>query len=181
MKKKKDQGAWTRSPVLSVCLRPPQKIFAPAATADDITWLHPSHFLKQRFSIPVLAPRSEYFAYLSLLTHLIQIISSLEVRSVHELCSDWHAPYTVSIAPCSLSRVNPLKFTSEHSFMDLRCATSSRTDKSNIIHLCKYIQFKFSSRTLQCSFNGIYAFASNWNIGGISCDVHFAGHLQCSA
>ncbi len=43
-------------------------------------------------------------------------------------------------------------FTSEHSFMDLHCATSSRTDKSNIIHLCKYIQFKFSSRTLQCSF-----------------------------
>ncbi len=56
--------------------------------------------LKQRFSIPVLAPpRSAYFACLSLLTHLIQIISSLEVRSVHELCSDWHAPYTGSIAP----------------------------------------------------------------------------------
>ncbi len=58
----------------------------------------------QRFSIPVLAPpRSAYFACLSLLTHLIQIISLLEVRSVHELCSDWHAPYTapytVSIAP----------------------------------------------------------------------------------
>ncbi len=56
--------------------------------------------LIQRFSIPVLAPpRSAYFACLSLLTHLIQIISLLEVRSVHELCSDWHAPYTVSIAP----------------------------------------------------------------------------------
>ncbi len=67
---------------------------------------------RPRFSIPVLAPCSEYFAYLSLLTHLIQIISSLEVRSVHELCSDWHAPYTVSIAPYSPSRGNPLKFTS---------------------------------------------------------------------
>ncbi len=45
--------------------------------------------LHQRFSIPVLAPpRSAYFACLSLLTHLIQIISLLEVRSVHELCSD---------------------------------------------------------------------------------------------
>ncbi len=55
---------------------------------------------QQRFSIPVLAPpRSAYLACLSLLTHLIQIISSLEVRSVHELCSDWHAPYTGSIAP----------------------------------------------------------------------------------
>ncbi len=57
-------------------------------------------YLDQRFSIPVLAPpRSAYFACLSLLTHLIQIISLLEVRSVHELCSDWHAPYTGSIAP----------------------------------------------------------------------------------
>ncbi len=56
-------------------------------------------------------PRSAYFACLSLLTHLIQIISLLEVRSMHELCSDWHAPYTGSIAPYSLSRGNPLKFT----------------------------------------------------------------------
>ncbi len=69
--------------------------------------------LNQRFSIPVLAPhRSTYFSCLSLLTHLIQIISSLEVRSMNELCSDWHAPYTVSIAPYSLSRGKPLKFTS---------------------------------------------------------------------
>ncbi len=41
-------------------------------------------------------PRSAYFACLSLLTHLIQIISLLEVRSMHELCSDWHAPYSLS-------------------------------------------------------------------------------------
>ncbi len=68
--------------------------------------------VKQRFSIPVLAPpRSAYFACLSLLTHLIQIISLLELRSMHELCSDWHAPHTGSIAPYSLSRGNPLKFT----------------------------------------------------------------------
>ncbi len=39
---------------------------------------------------------------LSLLTHLFQIISSLEVRSVHELCSDWHAPYTLSIGTAGL-------------------------------------------------------------------------------
>ncbi len=62
-------------------------------------WLN-HHFylilaLYQRFSIPVLAPpRSAYFACLSLWTHLIQIISLLEVRSMHELCSDWHAPYS---------------------------------------------------------------------------------------
>ncbi len=32
-------------------------------------------------------------------------------------------------------------FISEHSFMDLRCTTSSRTDECDIIYLCKYIQF----------------------------------------
>ncbi len=32
-------------------------------------------------------------------------------------------------------------FISEHSFMDLRCATSSRTDECDIVYLCKYIQF----------------------------------------
>ncbi len=41
MKKKKDQEAWTGSPVLSVCLRPPppQHVLAPAATGDMITHL----------------------------------------------------------------------------------------------------------------------------------------------
>ncbi len=85
-------------------------------------WSRPSHLLMcqpvslllwQRFSIPVLAPpRSAYFACLSLLTHLIQIISLLEVRSMHELCSDWYAPYTGSIAPYSLSDWNwePLSY-----------------------------------------------------------------------
>ncbi len=32
-------------------------------------------------------------------------------------------------------------FISEHSFMDLRYATSSRTDECDIIYLCKYIKF----------------------------------------
>ncbi len=205
-------------------------------------------WLNQRFSIPVLAPRSAYFACLSLLTPLIQIISLLEVRSMHELCSDWHAPYTVSIAPYTVSiapytgsiapytgsiapytgsiapytgsiapytgsiapytgsiapytgsiapytgsiapytvsiapytgsiapytgsiaphtgsiaphtvsiapyslsreircpwagKSAEVYFISEHSFMDLRCATSSCTDECDIIYLCKYIQF----------------------------------------
>ncbi len=57
-------------------------------------------------------------------------------------------------------------FTSEHSFMDLSCATSSRTDKRDIIYLCKYIQFKCTSPWLQCILNG-ETFASNWNLGGI--------------
>ncbi len=83
-----------------------------------------SNTIEQRYWIPVLAPpRSAYFAYLSLLTHLIQIISLLEVRSMHELCSDWHAPYTGSIAPYSLSRGNPLKFTSFRNIHSWICAT----------------------------------------------------------
>ncbi len=50
-----------------------------------------TELLNQRFSIPVFVhPRSAYFACLSLLTHLIQVISLLEVSSMHELCSDWH-------------------------------------------------------------------------------------------
>ncbi len=66
---------------------------------SNIAWLT-CLTLTRSFSIPVLAPPpSAYFACLSLLTHLIQIISLLEVRSMHELCSNWHAPYTGSIAP----------------------------------------------------------------------------------
>ncbi len=30
-----------------------------------------------------------------------------------------------------------------------------RTDECDIIYVCKYIQFKFTSRTLQCTMNGI--------------------------
>ncbi len=52
------------------------------------------------------------------------------------------------------------------------------TDECDIIYLCKYIQIKFISHTLQCTLNGIYTFASNWNHVGISCDVHFAGKLR---
>ncbi len=60
--------------------------------------------------------------------------------------------------------------------MDLCCATSSRTDECDIIYLCKYIQFKFTSRTLQCTLHGTYTLASNWNHGGISCDVMSTSH-----
>ncbi len=100
-------------------------------------------------------PRSAFLACLSLLTHLIQIISSLEVRSVHELCSDWHAPYTVSIAPYSLSRGNRCSLLYFGTFIHgLRCATSSSTDECDIIYLW-YIQFAFTSRTFICTLNGI--------------------------
>ncbi len=113
--------------------------------------------LNQRFSIPVLAPhRSTYFSCLSKLTHLIQIISSLEVRSMNEL---FRLTCSLHSVHCSLlpeqGKAAEVYFTSEHSFMDLRCATSLRTDECDIIYVCKYIQFKFTSRTLQCTMNGI--------------------------
>ncbi len=60
--------------------------------------------------------------------------------------------WTVFRLTCSLHRVHcslhpeqgksaEVYVISEHSFMDLRCATSSRMDECDIIYLCKYIQF----------------------------------------
>ncbi len=126
------------------------------------------------------APRSAYLACLSLLTHLIQIISLLEVPSMHELCSDWHAPYTGSIAPYSLSRGNLLKFTLFRNIHSWICATQRLHVRTSVTSYTSVniFNFKFTSRTLQCTMNGIYTFASNWNHGGISCDVHLTGHLS---
>ncbi len=69
-----------------------------------------------------------------------------------------HGPYTVSIAPYTLSRENPLKFTSLRNIHARICAAaclSSHTEKNllekcDIMYLCKWIQFKFMFRTLQC-------------------------------
>ncbi len=102
---------------------------------------------------------------------------------VRSALREWTVPIDMlpTQCPCSLlpeqGKAAEVYFTSEHSFMDLRCATSLRTDECDIIYVCKYIQFKFTSRTLQCTMNGIRSH-SNWNHGGISCDVHFAGHLR---
>ncbi len=104
------------------------------------------------------------------------LISSLEVCSVHELCSDWHASYTVSIAPYSLSRGNPLKFTSLrniHSWFALRNFKHRRV--WHHIPLIYTILIHVSHTYMHFEWN---MFASNWNHGGISCDVHFAGHLR---
>ncbi len=103
----------------------------------------------QRFSIPVLAPpppRSAYFACLSLLTHLTQIISLLEVRSMHELCSDLHAPYTGSIAPYSLSRGNPLKFTSFRNIHSWICATQRLHARTSVTSYTSVNIYNFNSR-----------------------------------
>ncbi len=95
------------------------------------------------------------------------------MRSVHELCSDWHCPYTVS-----KSVGNLLKFTSLRNIHSWICAVQRLQTHCDIIYLCKYIQFKLSSCTLKCTLHGTWMFTSNWNHGGISCDVHFAGHLR---
>ncbi len=99
---------------------------------------------------------------------------------MHELRSDWHGPYTESISPYFLSRGirwSLLHFgTFIHSWI---CATQClHTDMCDILYLCKYIKFQFTSRTLQCPLHGTYMFGSNWNHGGISRDVHFTGHLR---
>ncbi len=111
--------------------------------------------LKQTFSIPVLTPpRSAYFACLSLLTHLIQIISSLEVRSMHELCSDWHAPYTGSIAPYSLSRGNPLKFTSLRNIHSWLCAAQRLHVRTSVTSYTSVNIYNFNSRLAH--FNALW-------------------------
>ncbi len=99
-----------------------------------------------------------YIFFMSLLVNTPDSDNQLVRSALHE--------WTVFRLTCSLHSVHcsllpeqgkaaEVYFTSEHSFMDLRCATSLRTDECDIIYVCKYIQFKFTSRTLQCTMNGI--------------------------
>ncbi len=79
--------------------------------------------------------------------------SALHEWTVFRLTCSLHSVH-FSLLP-EQGKAAEVYFTSEHSFMDLRCATSLRTDECDIIYVCKYIQFKFTSRTLQCTMNGI--------------------------
>ncbi len=79
--------------------------------------------------------------------------SALRAWTVFRLTCSLHSVHC-SILPEQGKSVE-VYFTSEHSLMDLRCATSSRTDECDIIYVCKYTQFKFTSRTLQFTMNGI--------------------------
>ncbi len=98
-----------------------------------------------------------YIFFMSLLVNTPDSDNQLVRSALHE----WTVPIDMLPTQCPLlptpwageSRWS--YFTSEHSFMDLRCATSLRTDECDIIYVCKYIQFKFTSRTLQCTMNGI--------------------------
>ncbi len=91
--------------------------------------------LDQWFLIPFLTyHRSAYFACLSYLTHLIQITSSLEESSMHELCSDWHGPYIVfSLLP------EQVYFTLEHLFTNLRYTMTCNvfTHRQNLLVKCE--------------------------------------------
>ncbi len=71
--------------------------------------------------------------------------SALRAWTVFRLTCSLHSVHCSLLTKQGKSIV--VYFNSEHSFMDLRCATSSHTDECDIIHLCKYIQFKFMSRT----------------------------------
>ncbi len=99
-----------------------------------------------------------YIFFMSLLVNTPDSDNQLVRSALHE--------WTVFRLTCSLHSVHcsllpeqgkaaEVYFTSEHSFMDFRCATSLRTDECDIIYVCKCIQFKFTSRTLQCTMNGI--------------------------
>ncbi len=111
-----------------------------------------------------------------LLTHLIQIISLLEVCSMHELCSDWHAPYTGSIAPYSLSRGNPLKFTLFRNIHSWICAAQRLHARTSVTSYTSVNIYNFNSRLAH--FNALWMEYIRSLRTGISCDVHFAGHLR---
>ncbi len=114
--------------------------------------------LMQRFSIPVLAHPPHCIFCMSILVNTPDsdnqlVRSALSALTVFRLTCSLHSVHC-SLLPEQGKSVE-VYFTSEHSLMYLRCATSSRTDECDIIYVCKYIQFKFTSRTLQCTMNGI--------------------------
>ncbi len=101
-------------------------------------------YLDQRFSIPVLARPPLCIFCMSLFVNTPDSDNQLVRSALHA--------WTVFRLTCSLHRLHcsllpeqgksaEVYFISEHSFMDLRCATSSCTDECDIIYLCKYIQF----------------------------------------
>ncbi len=118
--------------------------------------------LNQRFSIPVLAP---HICFMSLLVNTPDSDNQLVRSALHEWIV-FRLTCSLHSVHCSLlpeqGKAAEVYFTSEHSFMDLRCATSLRTDECDIIYVCKYIQFKFTSRTLQCTMNGVRFELESW-------------------
>ncbi len=85
---------------------------------------------------------------------------NLTIRSELRAWTVFRFTWSLHSVHCSLlpeqGKSVEVYFISAHSFLDLLCATSSNKDECDIIYLCKYIQFKFTSRTHQCSLNGTY-------------------------
>ncbi len=78
----------------------------------------------------------------------------LVVRSMHELCSDWHAPYTWSIAPYSLSRGNPLKFTLFWNIHSWICAAQRLHARTSVPSYTSVNIYNFNSRLAH--FNALW-------------------------
>ncbi len=82
---------------------------------------------------------------------------------------------------CSLlpEQGNPLKFTLFRNIHSWICAAQRLHARTNVTSYTSVNIYNFNSRLAH--FNALwmeYTFASNWNHGGISCDVHFAGHMR---
>ncbi len=73
---------------------------------------------------------------------------------MHELCSDWHAPYTGSIAPYSLSRGNPLKFTLFRNIHSWICATQRLHARTSLTSYTFVNIYNFNSRLAH--FNALW-------------------------
>ncbi len=109
--------------------------------------------------------------------------------SLHRVhCSLHRVHCSLHSVHCSLHRVhcsllpeqgNPHKFTLFRNIHSWICAAQRFHARTSVTSYTSVNIYNFNSRlALQCTLNGIYTFASNWNHGGISCDVHFAGHLR---
>ncbi len=84
------------------------------------------------------------------------------MRSVHELCSDWHAPYTGSIAlytgsialytgsiaPYSLIRGNPLKFTLFRNIHSWICATQRLHARTSVTSYTSVNIYNFNKTSI---------------------------------
>ncbi len=154
---------WLDSPL------PLSRIWCPSTT-----WTLALH---QRFSIPVLAPpRSAYFACLSLLTHLIQIISSLELRSVHELCfrltcSLHRVHCSLHSVHCSLHRVHCSLHSVHCSLHRVRCSLHSVRCSLHSVH-CSLHRVHCSLHSVHCSLHSVHC-----SLHRVRCSLH---SVHCS-
>ncbi len=76
------------------------------------------------------------------------------MRSMNELCSDWHAPYTVSIAPYSLSRGKPLKFTSLQNIHSWICVAQHLYARTSVTSYTSVNIYNLNSRLAH--FNALW-------------------------